>query len=82
MKINAGNYNQLLYDTRTNIPLVRSEANFEDIRKQQKAERAYYQRDELQQCTVCGRLFVRRKDNVCSMACKAKADAVSDESRS
>jgi hypothetical protein len=46
-----------------------------DIRKRVKAERAYYQRDELQQCTVCGRLFVRRKDTVCSMSCKAEADA-------
>ena len=46
-----------------------------DVRKQQKAERNYYQRDELQQCTVCGRLFVRRKDSVCSMACKGKLDA-------
>jgi hypothetical protein len=53
-----------------------------DIRKQVKAERAYHRRDELQQCTVCGRLFVRRKDTVCSMACKAKAEAASDESRS
>jgi hypothetical protein len=87
MKINAGNYNQLLYDTRTNIPLVRSEANFEDIRKQQKAERAYYQRDELQQCRICGRLFVRRKGDVCSVACAEKATAkaaptVPSESRS
>jgi hypothetical protein len=46
-----------------------------DIRQQQKASRAYYQRDELQQCIVCGRLFCRRKDTVCSAACKAKADA-------
>jgi hypothetical protein len=45
-----------------------------DIRKQQKAERNFYQRDELQQCRICGRLFVRRKDTVCSMACKAKAE--------
>ena len=44
-----------------------------DIRKQQKADRQFYQRDELQQCTVCGRLFVRRKDVVCSMSCKEKA---------
>jgi hypothetical protein len=36
------------------------EAILKDIRKQQKAERAFYQRDELQQCIVCGRLFVRR----------------------
>jgi hypothetical protein len=45
-----------------------------DIRKQQKAERAYYQRDDLQQCQICGRLFCRRKDTVCSMACRAKAE--------
>jgi hypothetical protein len=47
-----------------------------DIRKQQKAERNYYQRQgELQACVVCGRLFCRRKDVVCSMACKGKLDA-------
>jgi hypothetical protein len=40
-----------------------------DVRKQQKAERGYYRRDELQQCAVCGRLLVRRKDNVCSVSC-------------
>jgi hypothetical protein len=44
----------------------------QDIRNQRKAERQFYQRDELQQCSVCGRLFVRGKGNVCSMACKAK----------
>jgi hypothetical protein len=58
------------------------EAILKDIRKQQKAERAFYQRDELQQCRICGRLFVRRKGDICSMTCQAKADAVSDESRS
>jgi hypothetical protein len=31
-----------------------------NIRKQQKAERDYYQRAEVQACRVCGRLFVRR----------------------
>ena len=45
-----------------------------DIRKQQKAERQFYQRDELQQCRVWGRLFVRHKGDVCSMSCKAKAE--------
>jgi hypothetical protein len=46
-----------------------------DIRKQQKAERQFYQRNDLQACRVCGRLFCRRKDTVCSMSCKAIADA-------
>jgi hypothetical protein len=46
-----------------------------DARGQAKRERAYYQRDELQQCIVCARLFVRRRDNVCSISCKAKLDS-------
>jgi len=41
----------------------------------QKMGREYYQRQDAQACRVCGRLFCRRKDKVCSMACKAKADA-------
>jgi hypothetical protein len=48
-----------------------------DARGQAKAERQFYQRDELQQCRVCGRLFVRRKGDICSRAClekKAEAD--------
>jgi hypothetical protein len=43
-----------------------------DVRKRLKAERNYYQRDEVQACTVCGRLFVRRRGDVCSMACAEK----------
>jgi hypothetical protein len=49
-----------------------------------KAERDYYNtRDELQTCTVCGRLFTRYvKDRVCSIACaekRAKADNRPDQ---
>jgi hypothetical protein len=41
-----------------------------------KAERDYNAKNELQRCVVCGRLFVRRKDNVCSIAAeKLDADA-------
>jgi hypothetical protein len=46
-----------------------------DVRKRAKAERQFYQRNDLQTCIVCGRLFCRRKDTVCSMSCKAIADA-------
>jgi hypothetical protein len=45
-----------------------------DIRKQQKAERGYFRRDELQQCAVCGRWFTKGKGDVCSMSCKAEAE--------
>jgi hypothetical protein len=34
-----------------------------NVRSRDKAQREYYGRDELQQCIVCGRLFVQRKDN-------------------
>jgi ferredoxin len=40
-----------------------------------KSERAYYARNDLQKCVVCGRLFCRRKDNVCSRDCLAKLEA-------
>jgi hypothetical protein len=36
--------------------------------------REYYQRQDVQACRVCGRLFVKRKGDICSMSCKAKAD--------
>jgi len=55
------------------------------VRFRRSSERrgAFYQRDRLQACTVCGRLFCRRKDNVCSMACAEKAaPSVASESRS
>jgi hypothetical protein len=45
-----------------------------DVRKRLKAERNYYQRDEVQACRVCGRYFTKHaRDAVCSAACKEKA---------
>jgi hypothetical protein len=69
-----------MIDNRIRNPAVGEHGGpvLKDIRKQQKAERNYYQRDEVQACKVCGRLFVRRRDTVCSMACKAKADSGQD----
>jgi hypothetical protein len=51
-----------------------------NARGQAKREREFYGRENLQKCAVCGRLFVRRKDNVCSIACSEKARKI-DESR-
>jgi hypothetical protein len=45
-----------------------------DIRGQRRAERDFYARDNLQQCVVCGRLFCRRKDKVCSLTCLKKQE--------
>jgi hypothetical protein len=45
-----------------------------DIRGQRRAEKQFYDRDILQQCVVCGRLFCRRKDKVCSMDCLRKQE--------
>jgi hypothetical protein len=30
--------------------------------------------DGLQRCVVCGRLFIRRPEPICSMTCKLKAE--------
>jgi hypothetical protein len=43
-----------------------------DVRDRAKRERQYYASNDLQRCVVCGRLFCRRKDNVCSRDCLAK----------
>jgi hypothetical protein len=40
-----------------------------------KREQEFYRRQDVQACRVCGRLFVRRKGDVCSMSCKEKAEA-------
>jgi hypothetical protein len=45
-----------------------------DVRERAKRQEEFYRRQgEVQSCVVCGRLFCRRKDKVCSMACKEKA---------
>jgi len=38
-----------------------------DERGRGKANRQFYAGNPLQQCQVCGRLFVKRKDKVCSV---------------
>jgi hypothetical protein len=43
------------------------------VRKLKKAEREYDNRAEVQSCRMCGRLFVRRKGDVCSISCMEKA---------
>jgi hypothetical protein len=44
-------------------------------RQQRRAQKDYYARNGVQRCVVCGRLFVRRRDNVCSIACAQKFGA-------
>jgi hypothetical protein len=45
-----------------------------DARGQSKAERQYYDRQNLQACIVCGRLFTRRVAKVCSITCQSLKD--------
>ena len=45
------------------------------------AERDYNASNELQRCAVCGKWFCRRRDNVCSIACKQKAEAKATDAR-
>ena len=45
-----------------------------DIRGAAKREDEYYRANPLQRCQVCGRLFVKRRDNVCSRNCLAKLE--------
>jgi len=44
-----------------------------DVRGAMKAEAAYYRKDNLQACRICGRLFTKRRDDICSMACAERA---------
>jgi hypothetical protein len=47
-----------------------------DSRGRAKREKEYYAgRDRPQACRVCGRWFTIRHDDVCSVTCKAKAEA-------
>jgi hypothetical protein len=50
------------------------------IRKARQRETEFYRgRDHLQACRVCGRYFTaQRKEPICSVTCKAKADAGHD----
>jgi len=32
------------------------------------------ERNDLQQCAVCGRWFIKRPEPICSMTCKLKAE--------
>jgi hypothetical protein len=43
-----------------------------DVRERIKRERQFDRQDGPQSCIVCGRLFCRRKDNVCSRDCLTK----------
>ncbi|MGB8631833.1 MAG: hypothetical protein WCD69_21060 [Xanthobacteraceae bacterium] len=44
-----------------------------DIRGQAEREAEWLAGNGPQACIVCGRLFVRRKDNVCSISCLYRA---------
>jgi hypothetical protein len=46
-----------------------------DIRNAKRAERAYFAREAMQRCSVCGRKFVLRAEKVCSRDCLAKLEA-------
>jgi hypothetical protein len=47
----------------------------QDARGQRRAERDLVGRDQLQRCVVCQRYFIKRRDNICSVACLEKAKA-------
>ena len=45
-----------------------------DIRGQAQKEAEYYRSNPLQRCQVCGRLFIKRREAVCSRECAAKLE--------
>jgi hypothetical protein len=45
-----------------------------------RAIERYYQGNPLKACSVCGRLFIRRRDTVCSRACLEKSQASENQS--
>jgi hypothetical protein len=51
-------------------------ANAEARRKAQ-----FYARQDVQQSVVCGRLFVRRKDRICSIACAERAQKLDADAK-
>jgi len=44
----------------------------QDARGRAKRERHFYARGDVRACEVCGRLFTKRADRVCSIACAEK----------
>jgi hypothetical protein len=44
-----------------------------DARNAKRTAENYYAANPVQKCIVCGRMFIRRKDNVCSIACAERA---------
>ena len=46
-----------------------------DARNAKRTAENYYAANPVQKCIVCGRMFIRRRDNVCSIACQQKAEA-------
>jgi predicted nucleic acid-binding Zn ribbon protein len=45
-----------------------------NIRGQAKTEAEYYRSNPLQHCQICGRLFVKRQETVCSRECAARLE--------
>jgi hypothetical protein len=51
-----------------------------DVRNAKRAEEEWLAGNGPQRCVVCGRLFCRRRDNVCSISRSEKAKEI-DEKR-
>jgi predicted nucleic acid-binding Zn ribbon protein len=45
-----------------------------DTRERAKRQEEFYRSNPVQRCVVCGRQFIRRKDNVCSLDCLKKQE--------
>jgi hypothetical protein len=44
-----------------------------DVRGRAKREAEYYRANPVQACQVWGRLFVKRREAICSIACQERA---------
>jgi len=57
-------------------PFLPKRATLKGERGRHQAERSYYAGNPLQQCIVCGRQFIRRRDKVYEVDCAERAKAI------
>jgi hypothetical protein len=73
----GGNTHSIAPHARNGAPVMKTQRKMRgrDARGQTRREQDYIARNEVQACTICGRLFTRHvKDSVCSIACAQKAE--------
>jgi hypothetical protein len=52
-----------------------------DVRGAQRREEEFYRRNPIQYCRICGRPFIRRPENTCSIACAERAQQLDADAK-